>query len=129
MAEGFFLYQLKKNNSFKDVNSAGLNALVNYPADKNACGIMKQDGIDISQHKAKQLTFDLVKKTDLILVMTKSHLRDVTQQFQIAKEKIFLLGHWQGLEIQDPYAQSFEAFKKVYQQIKMAWQEWKTRIL
>ena len=129
MAEGFFLHQLKENNYFNHVSSAGVNALVDYPADKNACEVMKQDGIDISQHRAKQLTLDLVKKADLIFVMTKSHLDIVTQQFQTAKGKTFLLGYWHGFEIQDPYTQPLEAFKKIYQQIKIAWQEWKTRIL
>lgn len=129
MAEGFFVSQLKSSHSSVIVSSAGVDALINSPADPKALDVMKQRGIDISHHRGRQLTEELVRKIDLLLVMTQSHLNKVVRQFVTAKGKTFLLGHWQGFEIQDPYAKSYEAFTTAYQQIELTWQDWKTRIL
>ncbi len=52
----------------------------------------------------------------------------LTQQFVTAREKTFLLGYWSRFEVHDPYQQSDEAFENVYEKIKIAWQDWKTRI-
>lgn len=129
MAEGFFCHQLN-NRSTPPVNvsSTGLNAVVNYPAEPNAQAVMKKNGIDISQHRAKQITEEYVRKADLILVMTKPQLGYLVRQFFTAKGKTFLLGHWSGFEIEDPVMQPQEFFEKVYSQIELAWQDWKIRI-
>lgn len=127
MAEGYFQSQL--SNSQIKVMSAGLSALVNFPADHNAQEVMLRKGIDISKHRAQQITEDLIRKANLILVMTQSQLETLARQFIIAKGKTFLLGSWRRFEIQDPYAQNYENFEKVYQQIELGWQDWQTRIL
>lgn len=129
MAEGFFLHQLKNNQSSVLVTSAGINALINYSADPNAIAVMSKYGIDISTHRARQVNDAMIRKAELILVMTQSHLAAITNQFLVAKGKTFLLGYWHDFEINDPYMQSYETFEKVYEQIELAWQEWKTRIL
>ncbi|EKD55057.1 MAG: hypothetical protein ACD_60C00028G0054 [uncultured bacterium] len=129
MAEGFFLHQLKEHRSILSIRSAGLNALVDRPADANALAIMQQRGIDISAHRASQITYDFVQKADLVLVMTQSQLQTLTRQFVTAKGKTFMLGHWQQFEIEDPYTQPSAAFEYTYRQIELAWQDWKTRIL
>lgn len=129
MAEGFFASHLKKIDPSFSISSAGLTAVVNHPAEPSAQKIMREHGIDISSHIARQLNPELMKNHDLILVMTKSQLESVSQYHTAYRSKTFLLGHWQQLEIQDPYKLSDEAFKIVYQQITLAWQYWKTRIL
>lgn len=129
MAEGFFGHKLNSIQSSIIVSSAGISALVDYSADLNAQSVMHQQGIDISKHRARQLTDSLVRTSDLILVMSVSQLTEVTRKYPIAKGKTFLLGHWQDVEIKDPYQQPQAAFEKVYQHVECAWQDWKTRIL
>lgn len=129
MAEGYFARELSKLNSPIVVSSAGLTALSGYPAEQSAKNVMLQQGIDISTHHARQLTEQIVRKNDLILVMSKSQLQMLTQQFISAKGKTFLLGQWSQFEIEDPYTQPEDAFLKTFQKIETAWQEWKTRIL
>lgn len=129
MAEGFFVHQINTNQlSQTSVSSTGLNAVVGYPADPHAQAVMKANGIDISQHRARQITEELVRKADLILVMTQPQLSHLVRQFFAAKGKSFLLGHWRGVEIEDPLMQPKEAFEKLYEQISLAWQDWKERI-
>jgi protein-tyrosine phosphatase len=127
MAEGFFKQQL--NDSSINITSAGLNAVVNHPADSHAQSVMSSLGIDLSQHRGRQITEDIVRNANLILVMTESHSKDLLRQFMAARGKTFLLGHWQNFEIPDPYMLTVDAFEKVSQQIMLGWQDWKTRIL
>jgi protein-tyrosine phosphatase len=128
MAEGFFHHQLKDRHPSLTVTSAGISALVDYPADLHAQAVMKHHGIDISGHRARQLTETLVREANLILVMTSVHHAMLTRQFLSAKGKTFLMGKWQNAEVPDPFKQPYEAFEKVYQQIELAWQDWKLRI-
>ena len=129
MAEGYFAKQFNDLKLSTLVSSAGLAALINQPADDHAQKIMVQHGVSLSSHRARQLTNNLVRKNDLILVMSYSQLQQLTSQFITAKGKTFLLGHWNQIEIEDPYTKPAEAFLKVYQKIESAWQKWKTRIL
>ena len=129
MAEGFFTHQLTKIQSPITVSSAGISALVEHPADESALAVMNKNSIDLSSHRARQLSETIVKKADLILVMTHSHLKTIAGQYLSAKGKTFLLGCWQRFEINDPYQLNTAAFEKVYQQIELAWQDWKSRIL
>ena len=128
MAEGFFAHQLTENHSPINVRSAGLTAVINYPAESNALAVMKSHGIDISRHRARQLTEALVRQANFIFVMTKSQKINLERKFLIAKGKTFLLGHWQAFEIPDPVNQSIEIFESVYKQIELAWQDWKKNV-
>ncbi len=129
MAEGFIAHQLSSIHPSAMVSSAGLAAVVDYPAEPKAHAIMQKHGIDISRHRARQLTLELVQQAELILVMTRRQLIALGQQFLFAKEKVFLLGHWQNFEIRDPLGKTLSEFENVYQHIQFAWQDWKTRIL
>lgn len=129
MAEGFFNRELNNHSSDTLVTSAGITALVDYPADPNAQKVMQEQGIDISTHRARQLTDELARKANLILVMSNSHLQFITRHFVATKGKTFLLGHWRQFEVPDPYTQPHTAFEHTYDQINLAWQDWKTRIL
>ena len=128
MAEGFFHHQLKDKQPALTITSAGISALINHPADPHALSVMQDHGIDITKHRGRQLTDTHVREADLILVMTHSHHSFLIRQFLSAKGKTFLLGRWQNFEIADPFKQTYEAFEKNYQQISLAWQDWKTRI-
>ena len=129
MAEGFFLHQLNLAHSSCTISSAGLSAVINHPAEPKAYTVMQSHGIDISQHRARQITASLVQQAGLIFVMTKRQLTALEQQFLVAKGKTFLLGFWQDVEIQDPLHQSSDIFEKIYQQIEVAWQGWGARVL
>lgn len=129
MAEGYFIHQLQSlNRSDITVTSAGITALVDQPADAHALEMMQQHGVDITKHRARQLTEELVRSASLILVMSDSQQRIVTKEFSFAKGKTFLLGHWGGFEVPDPYKQPFQAFEKTYEQVSAAWQGWSSRI-
>ncbi|HCV02431.1 MAG TPA: phosphotyrosine protein phosphatase [Pseudoalteromonas sp.] len=107
------------------VSSAGLTALEGKPADAMAQKMTKDQGIDMSPHVARQINSPLVMQSSVILVMEKRHLDDLCARYPQARGKTFLLGKWIGdKEIPDPYRQSEEAFKHVYDLIDSACSAW-----
>ena len=124
MAEGLFRHK----HPYLTVTSAGLTALVDEPADPFAQSVMQRRGLDIAQHRARQITEPMVRAHDLIFVMTQEQLLMVERQFFISKGKVFLLGHWEEVEIDDPFTQPEAVFENTYRQIERAWKGWEGRI-
>lgn len=106
MAEGL----LKQYFPDKTVMSAGLQGLVDHPADAHAVSLMQDMDIDISAHRGQKASTELLRQADLIFVMTKGQLKLLEKQWPFVRGKAFLLGHWQQQEIPDPYQQPKSAF-------------------
>jgi protein-tyrosine phosphatase len=106
------------------VASAGLGALVDYPADAHAVTLMQQRDLDITAHRAQQLNEALLAEADLVLVMEKAHKRAIEQNEPTARGKIYRVGEWQNQDIPDPYRQPLAAFEAALQQIDTAVVSW-----
>ncbi|WP_261817986.1 arsenate reductase/protein-tyrosine-phosphatase family protein [Vibrio gallicus] len=119
---------LKQAFPAKQVTSAGLGALVDKPADDNSVKVSKVHGIDLSAHKARQITADMIAENDLILVMEKRHIDAITKLAPAARGKTMLYGHWLNKEIPDPYKKSYEAFEHVYDLVDKSAKEWINRL-
>ncbi|MEG3112402.1 MULTISPECIES: protein tyrosine phosphatase [Pantoea] len=107
------------------VASAGLGALKGYPADPTASDVAAIHGLSLEGHEAQQLTAEMCRDYDLILVMEKRHVEQVNRIDPAARGKTMLLGHWLNQrEIADPYRKSREAFEEVYGLLENATQKW-----
>ncbi len=127
MAEAL-LRQALQDISDVSVNSAGLGALVDYPAAEHAEVLMAERGLDISGHKARQLTPDLISASDLILVMESGHKRAIDKKDATARGKVYRLCEWQDKDIPDPFRQPREAFEEALLLIEQGVQDWVERI-
>ncbi|HEY80374.1 MAG TPA: low molecular weight protein arginine phosphatase [Anaerolineae bacterium] len=87
------------------VDSAGTYALVGRPASEGSVNAMKARGLDITDHRAKQITANLVNWADLILVMEDHHRRSIFVTWPKALIKTLLLSELAGdsAGIDDPY--------------------------
>ncbi|WP_064605368.1 arsenate reductase/protein-tyrosine-phosphatase family protein [Photobacterium sp. J15] len=122
-------YLLKKLLPNKYVASAGIGALVGKSADKTAGEVALDNGICLDGHIARQLTDDLCREYDLILVMEKGHIESVTKIAPEARGKTMLFGQWiDQRDIPDPYRQSREAFEYAYSLIEDAAQAWAKKL-
>jgi protein-tyrosine phosphatase len=110
------------------VESAGLGALVDHPASEHAVTLMRERGLDISSHRARQITPDMVHAADLVLVMEAGHKRAIDANEPSARAKIYRLGEWQDRDIMDPYRQPREAFESALGDIDKGVAEWACRI-
>ena len=111
MAEGLLKHALAAlNKGDCVVSSAGLGALVGHHPDPKACQLMMEKGIDISDYRACQLNKEMIRKTDLILVMETAHKIAIEESEPSAKGKVFRLGEWGKFDIPDPYKQDLSVF-------------------
>ena len=115
------------------IDSAGVlvdhHDLSAHPAVNNSRIVAKENGLDLSNHKAKQLTSELIDDCDLILVMTHEHLEQVAQIGRGARAKALLLGQWIGVgEIEDPIGKDIDAFRKSYELLEKACLSWPKRL-
>lgn len=94
------------------VESAGLGALVGHAADPLAVELVKERGLDLSGHRARQLSSQMIREFELILVMESWQVRDIEKQAPHARGKVFRLGHWRQFDIPDPYRQPRDAFER-----------------
>ena len=111
MAEGL----LKQRYPDKHVTSAGLRDItVGWSADPFAIRVMKEHGIDISHHRAKLLTADLLKKADLVLTMEKEQSDVVRSAFPGYPGKILRIGEYDDYDVPDPYSRNINAFHESF---------------
>ena len=77
MAEALLARRLRDRGIEGTVTSAGISALVGFPADAMARELMMARGLDLGGHRARQLTPDLVRAADLVLTMEAGQQRAV----------------------------------------------------
>lgn len=94
------------------VESAGIAALIGRPADSTAQELMRERGLDIAAHRARQLTSDMATRFELILVMEEGHRREVEALAPACRGRVQRLGRFGNFDIADPYRQGREAFER-----------------
>jgi len=127
MAEALLRHELRGQEQVT-VESAGLGALVGEPASEHSIALMQERGIDITSHRAKQLTPELVSETDLILVMETRHKRAIEANEPTARGKVYRVGEWQDLEIPDPHREPRDAFEAALGMIDKGVADWVERL-
>ncbi|MDD4570271.1 MAG: low molecular weight protein arginine phosphatase [Tepidanaerobacteraceae bacterium] len=121
MAEALFrkmLQDLGKDEEY-EVSSYGIAAMEGQHASENAKKVMALEGIDLSSHRAKLFTQNVLE-ADIILTMTKNHKDYIIHRFPSSKGKVFLMGEFVGdnMEISDPFGQDVKVYKKVAEEMK-----------
>lgn len=106
MAEGL----LRELLPMHDIFSAGLCALEGTPADRLALELMWQSGIDISEHRSRNLASWMMREADLVFTMDNAQTQFVIRRFPVASNKVERLGEPCGLDIPDPYQHGLAAF-------------------
>jgi len=129
IAEGLLKHTLKTTDRQNcHIESAGLHALVGHRPDKKACQLMQEKGIDISEYQACQINRDMIRKSDLILVMESFQKKAIEQMEASAKGKTFRLGEWGEGDIPDPYQKDISFFRHVTSMIESATAKWVQRL-
>lgn len=98
-------------------DSAGLAAFPGDAPAENAVRVMAEWGIDISAHRSRALTPELLNETDAIVCMTEEHKAALARIYPA--EKLFLLSHG----VRDPYGGSVETYRRCADQIFDGMQE------
>lgn len=112
MAEAVLDARLRSRGVTVSVASAGIAALTGHPADTQAVELMAARGLDISGHRARQLTPELIRSFELILVMEGGQQLAVEAIHPSARGRVHLLGHWGGFDVPDPFRRGRPAFER-----------------
>ena len=98
------------------IESAGVAAFDGESASTNAIEALEKYDIDLSYHRSKQVTEELIKQSDLILAMTASH-KQVLEP--VAGDKTFTLTEYVGAvgDISDPYGGDLETYENTAEEL------------
>ncbi|WP_201527684.1 low molecular weight protein-tyrosine-phosphatase [Psychrobacter frigidicola] len=112
----------------KHIDSAGVSAVIGHHADPKAIEVMAADGIDMTDHIAKQISEELVVTADLILTMSVNQTKWLEEQWPHCRGKVFRIGHWIDKDIADPYRHDKPAFETARQDIIESLEQWAEKI-
>ena len=110
------------------VSSAGTGALVGYPADDIAKLLMAARGLDLSEHRARQLNAAMCQQADLILTMDEGQRRHIEERYPLTRGKVLRLNEVTKQDVPDPYRQGQAAFDFALQLIDAGTLAWAERI-
>ncbi|MDX1655531.1 MAG: low molecular weight phosphotyrosine protein phosphatase, partial [Candidatus Competibacteraceae bacterium] len=75
-----------------------------------------------------QLTEELIRRHDLILVMESGHRRAVEAIDPSARGRIYRWGEWGDFEVPDPYRQPREVFEQSLELILRGLDDWLVKL-
>jgi protein-tyrosine phosphatase len=110
------------------VSSAGIYAMVGEFANIHSIKIGKERGLDLSNHIAKQLTIELLKEYDLILVMDLDQKIIIEKKYPFSFGKVHSIGKWRNEEVHDPYGKPYPAFINMADHIDECLNDWLLKI-
>jgi CheY-like chemotaxis protein/protein-tyrosine-phosphatase len=127
LAELLLKYQIKKHGlAGIQVQSAGLDTTAGDRLRSSVVQAFSSMNINLSQHQAKPLSYDLVELADIILPMEKKHVEKIVERYpsscNFVRPKVFLLGSFGSddfdeKEIADPVKKSIFDYRLCYHDV------------
>ncbi len=125
IAEALFIARFKQEGLADIVvTSAGLGALVGKQADMIGQVLMLAKGFDISAHRARQISQDILFGSDLILTMSTDQQKQVELYYPSTCGRVHRLGKWGGYDVADPYQRPELVFEQAWALIEQGVDEW-----
>ncbi len=106
------------------LGSAGTGAWDGAPVSEGAYLVALEHGLDLSAHRARLLTRELVEPADLVLTMARHHRARVEELGGAGKT--FLLSEYAGhgrasgppaAEVSDPFGGQLEGYRETYDEL------------
>jgi tRNA threonylcarbamoyl adenosine modification protein (Sua5/YciO/YrdC/YwlC family) len=126
MAKGLLEKKLKdKNRNDVEVLSTGIAIIGGYRATRETVELLRKEGVDVSQHYTQRINTEMVKKSDIILVMERIHEERIVKLAPQVRNRVFLLKEFAKIEddtldIGDPIGKTFAEYEQTFYKIKEA---------
>jgi protein-tyrosine-phosphatase len=91
-----------------DADSAGLEAYAGAGPTDDAIAVARELGHDISSHRARPLTAEMVERADLVVGMTAAHVSALGGRSRLLGEA----------DLDDPIGRGRDVYRRVYAQIE-----------
>lgn len=106
-----------------DIFSAGVAAIENYPAAREAIDVMREYNLDLSQHLSQRVTERMLDESTRVLAMTSRHLcflqevrPDISHRFQLVDRN--------GRDISDPMGCGLAAYHACARELQEQLSAW-----
>ncbi len=124
-------YMAKKMLGGRDnveVISAGTSVFIRSGASAETIHVLRREGMDATYHQAQPLSAIMLRKADLILVMTNTHRQHIVERMPEVEKRVYLLrefanipgGSHLELDIPDPIGKSPQEYEECLGVIKEA---------
>ncbi|GFR35963.1 low molecular weight protein arginine phosphatase [Thermobrachium celere] len=122
MAEGIAKKKAEELNMNIEISSAGIYATNGASCSLNAALVMEEMGINIRNHLSRQLTYELLENSDLVLTMTRAHKDMILSYYPSFSNKVYTLFEYIGKsgDIVDPFGGDIETYRACANEIKQA---------
>ena len=120
-----YLKELDKDDI--EVRSAGIHAIDGIEPTKETVEVMKKEGVDVSCFRSRSITDELIKGSDLILVMAAQHMDYIINRVPEAASKTHVLRQFavicetqpcEDLDIVDPIGKAVVFYEGILAIIK-----------
>lgn len=134
MAEALFRQRLKTvRPDWQEwrIASAGTWALDGEMASTNSRQVMADLGLDISYHRARTVTAEMLQDFDLILTMEAGQKEALQVEFPSIAKRVFLLGEMAGTleQVEDPYGGPIQAYHAAAEKMDLLFEKGMQRII
>lgn len=88
--------------------------------EQNAAELLRRQGIDVSLHRAVQLSANDIRHSDLILTMTAKHKNKVVEMFPEAKAKTFTISEYAtgtAEDVADAWGKPMAVYEQMVKQV------------
>jgi len=116
MAEGMLRSMVKERDDV-EVGSAGTAGIDGMPATREAVAVSIEHGVDISLHRSRGLTEELLTDADLVFALADHHLTAITEMDAGARKKSYLLSEFADgsqEDVPDPIGAGEDEYERVY---------------
>jgi len=102
------------------VSSAGMQAVVGESANPYALEVLKEHNIDLSRHRSRRISIELMADADWIIPMTQAQEAALSRYFPQYAEKSRYIGNWgdQKRDVIDPWMGSLDVYRQTAHEIR-----------
>ena len=115
-------YMAKKmlaGRSDVEVISAGTSVFIRSGASSETIHVLRSEGMDATHHQAQPLSGIMLRKADLILVMTNTHRQHIVERMPEVEKRVYLLREFANIpgglsldqDIPDPIGKSPQEYE------------------
>jgi protein-tyrosine-phosphatase len=102
------------------VESAGTWGLDGDRAAPGSMAVMQGVGVDISDHRARSVSEELLREFDLVLTMENGQKEALRMEFPEYAERIYLISEMAGgkRDVEDPYGGPYSGYEQAAEEIQ-----------
>jgi len=122
MAAALLAAELGADAARIEILSAGTSAWEGQPVSEGTRAVAESEGLDLSGHRSRRATSQLLRSADFVFVMEPLH-RVALEALGAPRDRVHLLSEWPepgepDLPVSDPFGASKEAYEECWRRIR-----------